>query len=98
MRIDFKFRHTEHSEELTDYVNQKVQQLDKYELKPVRIEFTFAKEKERVRVDIHVRGDQLELHAHAEGDNFFHEVDQALYKIARQLSKKKAKIQSHKVS
>lgn len=100
MRIDFKFRHCEQSQELTDYVTQKVHQLEKYELKPVRLEFTFTKERGELRVDLQVRGDHLEVHAHHSGhdDNFFIGVDQTLHKVAKQLAKKKAKIQSHKVS
>lgn len=98
MRIDFKFRHCETSQDLQEYVAEKVHQLEKYELKPVRLEFTFTKERAELRVDIHVRGDHLELHAHAEGDNFFASVDEALHKLARQLAKKKAKVQNHKVS
>ncbi len=100
MRIDFKFRHCEQSEELTNYVTEKVHLLQKYELKPLRIEFTFTKERGELRVDLQVRGDHLEAHAHHSGpdDNFFVGVDQTLTKVAKQLAKKKAKIQSHKVS
>ncbi len=100
MRIDFKFRHCEASEELTEYVTEKVHQLEKYELKPVRLEFTFTKERAELRVDLHVRGDHVEVHAHHSSvdDNFFVGVDQTLVKVAKQLAKKKAKVQSHKVS
>jgi ribosomal subunit interface protein len=98
MRIDFKFRHCDVSQDLQEYAAEKVHQLEKYELKPVRLEFTFAKERSELRVDIHIRGDHLELHAHSEGDNFLVLVDEALHKLARQLSKKKAKVQNHKVS
>lgn len=98
MRIDFKFRHCDNSPELQDYAAEKVQQLEKYELKPVRLEFTFTKDRSELRVDVHIRGDHLELHAHAQGDNFFSGVDEALHKLARQLAKKKAKVQNHKVS
>lgn len=100
MRIDFKFRHCDHSDELTAYVQDKVHQLEKYELKPVRLEFTFTKERAELRVDLHVRGDHLEVHAHhaSADDSFFVGVDQTLHKVARQLAKKKGKVQSHKVS
>jgi len=98
MRIDFKFRHCDPSAELQEYAAEKVGHLEKFELKPVRLEFTFTKEKADLRVDVHVRGDHLEVHAHATADTFTKGVDEALHKVARQLSKKKAKVQSHKVS
>lgn len=98
MRIDFKFRHCDPSSELQEYASEKVSHLEKYELKPARLEFTFTKEKAELRVDVQVRGDHLDVHAQAKADNFFHGVDEALHKVARQLSKKKAKVQSHKVS
>ena len=96
MRIDFKFRHLPHSDELTAYVTDHISKLQKFEMKPVRAEFTFTTEKAAKRVDIHVRGQDIEMHAHAEADDFFMGVDLAINKIARQLSRKKAKVQAHK--
>ncbi|NJL24103.1 MAG: ribosome-associated translation inhibitor RaiA [Calothrix sp. SM1_5_4] len=96
MRIDFKFRHSPHSDELTGYVTERIGKLEKFEMKPVRVEFTFSSEKSCKRVDIHVRGEDIEMHAHSEADTFFEGVDHALEKIARQLARKKARVQAHK--
>ncbi len=96
MRIDFKFRHSAHSDELTAYVTERIGKLEKFEMKPVRVEFTFTTEKHSKRVDIHVRGRDIEMHAHSEADNFFTGVDEAFERIARQLSRKKDKVQAHK--
>lgn len=96
MRIDFKFRHLDASDELTAYVSERITRLEKYELKPARIEITFSQEKTFKRVDVHVRGDHLEMHAHSEADTFFEGVDHALDKMARQLDKKKSRVQDHK--
>jgi putative sigma-54 modulation protein len=96
MRIDFKFRHAPHSDELTNYVNERVDKLERFEMRPVRVEFTFSAEKEVRRVDIHVRGQDIEMHAHAETEDYFSGVDIALEKIARQLARKKAKIKDRK--
>jgi putative sigma-54 modulation protein len=95
MRIDFKFRHLEHSDELTGYVSERIAKLEKFEMKPVRVEFTFSVEKSCKRVDIHVRGDHIEMHAHSEAETFFEGVDSALDKITKQLAKKKARVQDH---
>lgn len=96
MRIDFKFRHCEHSDELTQHVSERIGKLERFELRPVRVEFTFTSEKNVKRVDIHVRGQDIEMHAHHEGEDFFTAVDTSLDKIARQLSRKKAKIKNRK--
>jgi len=96
MRIDFKFRHIEQSEELTAYVSERITKLEKFEMKPVRVEITFSVEKSMKRVDIHVRGDHIEMHAHSAAETFFEGVDHALDKMAKQLGKKKARVQKHK--
>ncbi len=96
MRIDFKFRHTPLSDELTSYVSERTIKLEKFEMKPVRVEITFSVEKTVRRVDIHARGEQIEMHSHCEADDFFTAVDIALEKMARQLARKKAKVQKHK--
>jgi putative sigma-54 modulation protein len=98
MRIDFKFRHITHSDEITGYVSERVNRLEKFELKPVRVEFTFTLEKSSHRVDVHVRGDDIEMHAHCEAETFFEGIDHALEKIGRQLAKKKARVQAHKAA
>lgn len=98
MRIDFKFRHAPHNEELTAYVSSHIEKLHKYEMKPVRVEFTFSTEKTSKRVDIHARGQDIEMHAQADAEDFFAAVDHAIEKMARQLARKKAKTQSHKAS
>lgn len=98
MRIDFKFRHTPQSDELTAYVTDHISKLEKFEMKPVRLEFTFTTQKATKRVDIHARGQDIEMHASSDAQDFFTAVDEAIERIARQLSKKKAKIQAHKVS
>ncbi len=94
MRIDFKFRHLAASDELTNYVVEKVERLQKYELKPVRLEVTFSAEKSSCTVTILVRGLSVEIHAQTEADNFFAAVDIALEKVARQLARKKAKVKA----
>jgi putative sigma-54 modulation protein len=96
MRIDFKFRHMDPSEELTAYTSDHLHRLEKYDQRPTRIELTFTHEGAGQRVDAHVRGKNLEIHAHHSADDFFTAVDHVLEKVERQLEKKKAKLKSHK--
>ncbi len=96
MRIDFKFKNLSPSDDLTAYVSERIAKLEKFELKPLRMEFTFASEKVSKRVDIHVRSFDVELHAHSESEDYFSATDHALEKMARQMARKKAKVQTHK--
>lgn len=84
------------SDELTGYVSERIVKLEKFEMKPVRVEFTFTAEKATKRVDVHVRGQDIEMHAHHVADDYFTGVDIVLEKIARQLARKKDKVQAHK--
>ncbi len=96
MRIDYKFRHSPQSEDLKTYVSDRLSRLEKFELKPVRVEVTFTSERTAKRVDIHVRGENLEVHAHCEAETFLEGVDVAIDKISRQMAKKKDRVQDHK--
>lgn len=84
------------SDELTSYVTDRISKLEKFEMKPVRVEITFSAEKSSSRVDVHARGEDIEMHAHCEAEDYFTAVDIALEKMARQLARKKAKVQKHK--
>lgn len=96
MRIEYKFRHSEPSIELTQYITERMHQLAKFEIKPVKVEFTFSEHKTSCRVDIHVRGDHSEMHAHALGEDFFQAVDEGLAKMARQMARHKSRVKNHK--
>lgn len=97
MRIEYKFRHSPQSKELKNYVVDKVEKIDKFNIKPERFEVTFSTEKTEKHVDIHVRGQHLEMHARAVGEDYFLAFDLALEKISKQLARKKAKIKTHKL-
>lgn len=96
MQIEFKYRHTEASQELTQYVSERIGRIGKYEMKPVRVEFTFSTDGDSKCVDVHARSEHIEMHARCEAEDFFTAIDTALDKLGRQLAKKKARVQEHK--
>jgi putative sigma-54 modulation protein len=98
MRIDFTFRHCDNNPEVMEYVSSRIAKLEKFEMKPVRVHFTFTHEKAAQRVDLHVRGEDIEMHAHCECETFFTGIDEAIDKMARQMERKKSKVQRHKGS
>lgn len=95
MKIELKFRHTPPSDELQAYVTDRTAKLQKFELRPIRLECTFTAQKTAKRVDLHVRGLDVEIHAHSEAEDYFTGFDHALEKVARQLARKKARLQEH---
>jgi ribosomal subunit interface protein len=96
MKVEFKYRHTQASEELHQYVSDRIGRLGKYEMKPVRVGFTFSTDGDSKCVDIHARSEDIEMHARCEAEDFFTAIDTALEKLGRQLAKKKARVQDHK--
>ena len=96
MQVEYKYRHTPASDEITKYVSERIGKLQKYEMKPVKVEFTFSIEGTTSCVDLHARSEDIEMHARGEGEDFFVAVDRALEKMAKQLARKKAKVQKHK--
>ena len=96
MKIEYKFRHVPHSADLERHVADHIEKIERFELKPTRVEFTFSAEKKTKRVDIHLRLEHLDLHAHGEAADFFAGIDLALEKMARQLARKKARVKAHK--
>ena len=92
MKIDFKFRHVPHNLELQSYATEHIAKIARFEHKPTRAEFTFSSEKSVKRVDLHLRGEHLELHATAEAEDYVHGIDLALEKMARQLARQKARV------
>ncbi len=96
MQIEYKFRHQSPSQELTHYVDDRIARLEKYEMKPFKIEVTFWTEGVASCVGIHVRAEGIEMHSQCEAESYLAAVDIALEKMSRQLARKKAKVQKHK--
>jgi ribosomal subunit interface protein len=84
------------NEELIQYAQSRAPKLEKFAMKPLRVEFTFAKEAEGAQVRLHVRSQDVEFHVDSTGEDFFHGVNEVVDKMVRQLGRKKSRAQSHK--
>jgi ribosomal subunit interface protein len=93
MQMNFKYRHLLPNPKLTQYATEHAEKLLKFETKSMKVDFTFSHEKSENRVDIHIRGRDLEVHAHAMSQDFFHALDEALEKAERQLGRNKERKQ-----
>jgi ribosomal subunit interface protein len=96
MHLKYKFKNLKQSNELTDYIQQKFEKLEKYEMKPVTVSVTLCVEKDERRVDIHACGEKLTMQAHGVSDNFLESIDVAVERLAKQMMKRKSKVQNHK--
>lgn len=96
MKFSYHFRHLDLSQELVNYVQEKAAKLKKYELKPVLITTTFSVERHSLKVEVHVSGKDTWFRAEVASKSFIESIDKVFQKLTRQMSKKKARVQSHK--
>ena len=96
MNLNCKFNNLKPSNELTNYIEGKIERLQKYEMKPIDIIVTLKVERGVKKVDIHASGEKLVMHAQGLANNFFESIDLAMERLGKQLAKKKSKTQKHK--
>ena len=94
MLIDFNFRQFQPSDELIAYVSERFHRIMKMDGKSVRVSVVFSSQKKTKRVDVKLRGAQLDIHARAESDDFFASIDMVSAKLFRQLERKRERVKS----
>lgn len=92
MLIDFNFRHFQPSDDLIEFVSDRLQKLDKLEKSSSRAHVVFSFQKMTKRVDVTIRGKHLNLHARAESEDFFACIEMVSEKLERQLEKNRGRI------
>ncbi|MEO0336802.1 MAG: ribosome-associated translation inhibitor RaiA [Pseudomonadota bacterium] len=96
MRLYFHFRHTKPSKRIQNHLEERVEKLKKFELKPVSCDVTLKLEGGVHWVEMHTSGNGPVMRAHGKGHDFFEAVEVAMGKLERQMEKKKAKVKNHK--
>ena len=96
MRLYFHFRHTKPSKKIQAYLEERVDRLRRFELKPVSCDVTLKIEGGVQMVEMHTSGNGPVIRAHGEGTDFFEAIDVAMRKLERQMERKKAKVKNHK--
>jgi putative sigma-54 modulation protein len=87
MQINVTFRNLDHSEELRDYVEAKLQKLEKYSDGPMDVNVVLRSEKFRNNVEVVVSGDGIRAAAREVQDDMKAAIDLVSDKIERQLKK-----------
>jgi ribosomal subunit interface protein len=96
MKVGFTFRHMKQSEAVIAYTEEKIHKLFKLEMKPSWAEVVVGVQRHLKQVEIKVVGKDMRFVATAEHIDIHQAVDEAIDKIARQMYKKKSKVQNHK--
>lgn len=96
MKFNVKFRKMKRSDELSQFLEERLTKLKKYETKPVFITATLSVERHSCKVQIHISGREVQIRASAQESNFYDAIEKVAQRCMRQMSRKKAKIQNHK--
>lgn len=96
MKFGFTFKHMDTSEALVEYATDRLHRIEKFELKPLHVHFSFEANKKDLRVDALIKSASGQTKATAVGDDMYAAVDEVVDKLSRQLAKHKSKVQHHK--
>ena len=97
MKLNFKFRKIEWSEEMVDYVTARLAKLAKFEWQPLSAHITFSAERNFCCTEIRLSGQGMLFKASAKALSYSDGVDAACAKLQRQLERKKHLVQDHLV-
>lgn len=95
MEINLTFRHAESSKVLRDHIQDKIDRLSKYFIKPTNAHVILNVEGTRHVAEITFSENHGLFNAKALSHDMYLSVDRALAKIERQLKKYKEKIKGH---
>lgn len=95
MEINVTFRHSESSKVLRNHIEDKIQRLSKYFIKPTNAHITLNVEGTRHMAEISLAENHSLFNAKVLSHDMYLSVDRALAKIETQLKKHKEKVKGH---
>ncbi len=96
MQTSVTFKNLDSSDNLKDYVGDKLNRFDKYLDNPAEASVVLAVEKFRHSAEINIFGDRLSLTAKEETNDMYSAIDMALDKLEKQIKKSKEKIRERR--
>lgn len=97
MKLQTLFKNVEPSLKLKKLAEQKVERLEKYELKPSEIKFVFSAKHHECFCEVAVRApDHVYFRGTGLGEDHLTALERALDKLEKQLARHKSKVQFHK--
>jgi putative sigma-54 modulation protein len=96
MRTSVTFKNIDSSENLRDYVADKLNRFDKYLYNPAEASVVLSVEKFRHIAEINISGDKLNIVGKEETEDMYSAIDMALDKLEKQIKKNKQKIRERR--
>jgi putative sigma-54 modulation protein len=93
MKIKYVTKQVEISEKLTNLINKKVSKLDKYFKKEPDVCVTLSKVRNAERLELMVSASGTLFRSEVEGPSFYHDIDDAIEVIERQIRKNKGRLE-----
>ncbi|ROQ91019.1 ribosome hibernation-promoting factor, HPF/YfiA family [Desulfosoma caldarium] len=98
MQINVAFRHTEASEALKRYAEEKVSRIKKYLEEPIEAHVVLQVEKFRHIADVTVESNGLRINAREETEDMYSAIDMVVGKLEGQVKKQKEKLRNRKLT
>lgn len=95
MQVSITFRHMTATQALRDYVDQRINTLQKYFIKPIELHVILSVEKIRHRAEIVLMEQNFKASADEITDDMYKSIDKAATRLESQVKKHKTKIQNH---
>ncbi len=96
MQINVAFRHTETSDTLRKYAEEKVSRIKKYLEEPIEANVVLQVEKFRHIADVTVESNGLRINAREETEDMYAAIDMVVDKLEGQIKKYKEKLRNRK--
>ena len=87
MKINYTWKHLDHSAAAEEYANEKLERITKYVHKIISCEVTFEMEHDNITANFNLHADHNIFNAHNSNKDIYACIDELENKIERQLSK-----------
>lgn len=89
MKVGFAFRNIDSSDLLMDYMSERLERLERFELNPMDVHVVVSMVRHECSVEVTMTEGRRKYKAHAVSDDFYRSVDMCVNKLQRQLSKER---------
>ena len=96
MQTSVTFKNIDPSDQLKEYVTNKLDRMDKLLDNPAEAQVVLSVEKIRHYTEIRLKGDRLNIVCREKASDMYSSIDLALDKLEKQLKKQKEKIKNHR--
>ncbi|MBU3948726.1 MAG: ribosome-associated translation inhibitor RaiA [Proteobacteria bacterium] len=98
MQTSVTFKNLDPSDNLKDYISDKLDKLDKYLDNPAEATVVFLIEKFRHIAEVNITGDRLNIYGKEETNDMYSAIDMVIDKLEIQIKKNKQKIRKRRVN